>query len=91
MEDTPDGFKKLRKIAQACVDAALEGKMDAIREIGDRLDGKPAQEQTVTIDDKRDAQDWTRDELVAIINESRAGSNGAAKANGRGGGPDSVH
>jgi hypothetical protein len=38
--------KKLRKIAEKCVEAALEGRMDAIKEIGDRLDGKPAQALT---------------------------------------------
>lgn len=43
MEDAGDGFKKLRRIANACVDAAMTGDMMAIKEIGDRLDGKPAQ------------------------------------------------
>lgn len=38
-----DDPEKLDKIAQALVNAASEGKMDAIREIADRLDGKPAQ------------------------------------------------
>lgn len=33
----------LREIAKVVVKRALEGDMYAIREIGDRLDGKPAQ------------------------------------------------
>jgi hypothetical protein len=36
--------KKLRKIAQAVVDAAIAGDMQAAKEIGDRMDGKPRQE-----------------------------------------------
>lgn len=34
-------IKKLRLIAKATVDAAIMGDMQAIREIGDRIDGKP--------------------------------------------------
>lgn len=44
--------EKLDKIAQALVEAATEGKMDAIREIADRLDGKPA--QAIIGDDESD-------------------------------------
>jgi hypothetical protein len=35
--------KKLRKVADAVVAAAIEGDVTAAREIGDRLDGKPTQ------------------------------------------------
>ena len=35
--------KALRSIARSLIAAASEGKMDAIKEIGDRMDGKPAQ------------------------------------------------
>jgi ribosomal protein L17 len=35
--------KKLRSIADKLIDLAAEGDMAAIRELGDRLDGKPAQ------------------------------------------------
>jgi hypothetical protein len=35
--------KALRGIARSLIAAASEGKMDAIKEIGDRMDGKPAQ------------------------------------------------
>lgn len=41
---TMDGDRsRLRKIAEQCVSAAMGGDIQAIREIGDRLDGKPAQ------------------------------------------------
>lgn len=35
--------KKLRALADVLVDKALEGDVQAIREIGDRLEGKPSQ------------------------------------------------
>lgn len=38
-----DRGQALRKIAERCIEQALEGDKDARREIGDRLDGKPAQ------------------------------------------------
>lgn len=90
-QDAATGKRKLRLIAEKLVEEAINGESWAIQQVGDRLDGKPAQESTVTIDDKRDATDWTRDELVAFLNDARNGSNGAAKANGRGREPDSVH
>ena len=38
-----EDHKALRMIARSLIAAAQEGKMDAIKEIGDRMDGKPAQ------------------------------------------------
>ena len=35
--------KKLRKLADKIVALALKGNVNALKEIGDRLDGKPAQ------------------------------------------------
>jgi hypothetical protein len=85
------GRRRLIAIAEQCAAAAEAGDMQAIKEIGDRLDGKPAQESTVTIDDKRDATDWTRGELVAFLDDAKTGSNGTATANGRDAKPDIVH
>lgn len=89
--DDGTGQTKLRAIAEKLVTSAVAGESWAIQQVADRLDGKPAQESTVTIDDKRDASDWTRDELVAFLNDAKQGGNGAAKANGRDREPDSVH
>lgn len=89
--DAGNNHKALRRIAAALLEKAYGGDMQAIQQVADRLDGKPAQESTVTIDDKRDSIDWTRDELVAFLNHARNGGNGAAKTNGRGDEPDSVH
>jgi hypothetical protein len=41
--------KKLRKIAQKVIEMATEGDMQAIREIGDRLEGKPSQSIDMTV------------------------------------------
>ena len=89
--DGDDGRKKLTMLAEKLVDFALAGEGWAMQQIADRLDGKPAQESTVILDDKRDATDWTRGELVAFLDNARAGREGASKANGRGGKPDRVH
>jgi hypothetical protein len=43
--------------------------LPAIMALADRLDGKPAQESMVTVT-KRDASDWTRDELVAFLQDA---------------------
>jgi len=67
LPDDPAGKRKLRRIAEKLVDAALEGQSWAIQQVADRSDGKPAQESTVNIKEKREASDWTREELMAIL------------------------
>ena len=89
--DDKEGRKKLQSIAEKLVDCALAGESWAIQQVADRLDGKPAQESTVTFDDKRDATDWTRDELVAFLSDAAANRKGIAETEGRGGKPDRVH
>jgi len=42
-EAMEDGSTKLRRLAEKTVELALAGDIQAIREIGDRLDGKPVQ------------------------------------------------
>ena len=41
---------KLALLARRCVDAGLDGDTIAIKEIGNRLDGLPAQQQIITGD-----------------------------------------
>lgn len=43
MEDVEGKPQKLERLADALVSSALEGETVALKEIGDRLDGKPAQ------------------------------------------------
>lgn len=85
--------KALRAIARNLIAEAQkpENSLAAIREIADRLDGKAAQESTVTIDDKRDATDWTRDELVTFLRDRRADRERDAAPTGSGRKPDRVH
>ena len=45
-----EDYKKLHAIAEKLYDKALEGDMSAMKEIGDRLDGKALQENKVTGD-----------------------------------------
>lgn len=39
-----DDGKKLRALADKLIDRALEGDVSALKEVGDRADGKPAQQ-----------------------------------------------
>ena len=57
--------KKLRVLADKLVDKALEGEIAAMKEIGDRLDGKPA--QSVDVTHHKTIQEMTDDELIEII------------------------
>ena len=84
-------LEALRLIARALIANAQNGDIQAVKEVADRMDGKSTQESTVTIDDKRSATDWTRNELVAFLDESRSGRDGIAQTNGRGGEPDKIH
>jgi hypothetical protein len=62
-----DDLKELRKIARALLTKAGAGDIAAIKEVADRLDGKPAQDSALTIDDKRDATEWTTAELIEFL------------------------
>lgn len=45
--------KRLRAIARKLLEKAEEGDMQAIAQVADRLDGKPAQESTIDITEHR--------------------------------------
>jgi hypothetical protein len=62
----------LRGIARNLIKQAQRDTLQAlpaITAIADRLDGRPSQESMVTVV-KRDASDWTRDELVAFLQDA---------------------
>ncbi|MCA0846110.1 hypothetical protein [Salipiger thiooxidans] len=48
MEDEEGQPKKLDRLADCLVDAGLAGDVSALKEIGDRLDGKPKQATEVS-------------------------------------------
>lgn len=45
-----DDMSQLRKIARVLLDKAEAGDIQAVREIADRLDGKPSQEADISLD-----------------------------------------
>lgn len=73
--------KQLRLIAEKVVSLALAGDVSAIREIGDRLDGKPRQESDVTVHDDRDPNSLTDRELAAVVASDRSGDDAEAPGN----------
>ncbi len=59
----------LREIGRKLVEMGLDGNLAAIKEIGDRIDGKPAQ-TTIIEDDNRDIEDFSIDELQQLLSDS---------------------
>lgn len=46
--EAEDGGRHIDRLARSLIAKASEGDVAALREIGDRLDGKPTQEATIT-------------------------------------------
>ncbi len=88
-KDGPD--VRLRKIANNLVKAAEESEQWAIKEVADRLDGKPSQTTDLNLNDNRSLAEYTREELYSILDSRRSGGGGADSETGRGAKPDSVH
>jgi len=61
----------LRAIGGKLVEMGLDGNLAAIKEIGDRIDGKPAQ-TTIIEDDNRDIEDFNIDELKQMLSDLRS-------------------
>jgi len=76
-----DGRKKLRLIAEKVVDLAMAGDVTAIREIGDRMDGKPRQEADVTIHDNRDPNSLSDADLAAVVAGDGGSDDAATESN----------
>ena len=51
--DTDNGKPRLRALAEKLIHSGLGGDVQAIREIADRLDGKPQQSVDVAVTDER--------------------------------------
>jgi hypothetical protein len=67
-----DGRKKLARLADRCVEAALGGDMAAMKEIGDRLDGKPRQSMDMTAVARKPIREMTDQEIAERIAELEA-------------------
>jgi hypothetical protein len=57
--------RHLRAIARKLVEKALDGDLQALREVADRLDGKPT--QSIDCRDARPITQWSDEELLAIM------------------------
>ena len=68
-----EGRVMLAKIAQKVVEAACEGDMQAIKEIGDRIDGKAPQSLDVTTRHEQSISELSDAELERIIAEKAKG------------------
>lgn len=66
VEGDPENKKKIDALAERIVSAGLDGDMAALKEIGDRLEGKAAQSVTLLGDEDNPVQVVTRIELVAM-------------------------
>lgn len=71
-----EGPQFLEKVADAVVQAAVTGDMQAAKEIGDRLDGKPRQEIEATVETNhyvvetpaqaKDSESWVKQHAPTI-------------------------
>lgn len=61
-----DDGKRLRAIAERLLDKAAEGDIAAMKELGDRIDGKPAQMVGIGQDPNADAVRIDRIERVVV-------------------------
>src|SRR5262245_55653635 len=71
-----EDFKGLRSIAQAHLEKARSGDMAAIKELADRLDGRPAQESNVSLEHRSPAE-LTTEQLMAIAAGKDVGEDAA--------------
>jgi hypothetical protein len=67
-----DDGRRLRMIADALLDKAAEGDVSAIRELGDRLDGKPA--QMIGVGQDPNAAPVTVKHVVTLIHSDAGGN-----------------
>lgn len=94
-EDTEDEngntVKKLHALARRVVKEALDGNVAAMKEVGDRIDGKPVQQLDMTVSEAT-PEEVTDDVLNDIISDyaRRRGNGASKKANGQEK-PDKLH
>lgn len=66
-----DQMKTLRELAEVLLSRCDEGDLSALKELGDRLEGKPL--QSVEMNVTRNQSDLDDSELARIISEDRSG------------------
>jgi len=60
----------LKLLAKKLIKKGLDGDLPSIKEIGDRLDGRPAQTTIIEEDANRDIEDFSIDELQQLLSDS---------------------
>jgi hypothetical protein len=65
--------KNLLLIAEKLVECAIDGESWAVLQVADRMDGKPHSESTLNVNDNRSLSELADAEIVARIEELRAG------------------
>ncbi len=60
----------LKSLAKKLITKGLDGDLPSIKEIGDRLDGRPAQTTIIEDDDNRDIEEFNIDELQQMLSDS---------------------
>lgn len=88
VDDSPQKIKRLRLIARALVEKAMEGDAQCIREVFDRLDGKVP---NVNVEVPGTIEDMSDHELADIARDAVRRRNGTAKKANGSEKPDSVH
>lgn len=74
------GDTKLREVAEVLVAKALEGESWAIKEIADRVDGKPMQQVEVSGEFTQRLNSLTDEELESIATSRSAGASEAPQS-----------
>lgn len=67
-----DDGKRLRAIAEALLDKAASGDVPAIKELGDRIDGKP--DQMIGVGQDPNAAPMTVKHVVTLIHSDAGGN-----------------
>lgn len=62
----------LRKIADKVIDLALDGDLNAIKEIGDRIDGKAIQQTELNVSGNATFSTMTNEQIMLAIKERLA-------------------
>jgi hypothetical protein len=78
---TPEAIETLAQI-MANADASDSARVSAANSLLDRGWGKPPQTVNQNLGEKRSETDWTRDGLVAFLNDATGRGSGAANGSG---------
>ncbi len=73
-----DGLKEIDALAERLIQLVAAGDISAIKEFGDRIDGKAHQSMDIGVTGSRTAEELGDDELASIAAAGRAGTDSEA-------------